>query len=56
MAMTPPSGEQFEISHGEQRATVVEVGGGVRQYEVGGRPSSIPIRSRRSATALTGRR
>ena len=32
-----PSGEQFEISHGDQRATVVEVGGGIREYEVGGR-------------------
>ena len=32
-----PSGEQFEISHGEQRATVVEVGGGVREYGAGGR-------------------
>ena len=31
------SGEQFEISLGEQRATIVEVGGGVREYEVGGR-------------------
>ena len=32
-----PSGEQFEISHGEQHATVVEVGGGVRRYRVGER-------------------
>jgi aldose 1-epimerase len=30
----PPSGEQFEIVHGEQRATIVEVGGGVREYRV----------------------
>ena len=30
--MTPPSGEQFEIRHGEQRAVVVEVGGGLREY------------------------
>jgi aldose 1-epimerase len=37
MRRIPPSGEQFEISHGEQRATIVEVGGGVREYEVGGR-------------------
>jgi aldose 1-epimerase len=28
---------QFEIVHGEQRATVVEVGGGVRTYSCGGR-------------------
>ena len=33
----PPSGEQFEISLGEQRATLVEVGGGVRAYTVGDR-------------------
>ncbi|HWD51691.1 MAG TPA: aldose 1-epimerase family protein [Acidimicrobiales bacterium] len=32
-----PSGEQLEIAHGDQRATVVEVGGGVRTYAVGGR-------------------
>jgi aldose 1-epimerase len=33
----PPSGEQFEIVHGEQRATIVEVGGGIREYSCGGR-------------------
>jgi aldose 1-epimerase len=27
-----PSGQQFEISYGQQRATIVEVGGGVREY------------------------
>lgn len=32
-----PSGQQFEISAGEQRATIVEVGGGIRSYSVGGR-------------------
>lgn len=32
-----PSGQQFEISHREQRATVVEVGGGLRDYRVGQR-------------------
>ena len=32
-----PSGEQFEIVYGEQRATIVEVGGGIREYEVAGR-------------------
>lgn len=41
----PPSGEQFEISSGEHRATIVEVGGGVREYEVDGRPvlQSYPL-------------
>src|SRR3954451_7001688 len=33
----PPSGEQFEIAHGEQRASIVEVGGGIRAYTNGGR-------------------
>jgi aldose 1-epimerase len=31
---TPPSGEQLEIRHGSQRATIVEVGGGIREYVV----------------------
>jgi aldose 1-epimerase len=40
-----PSGEQFQIVHGEQRATIVEVGGGIREYEVAGRPvlDSYPL-------------
>jgi len=40
-----PSGEQFEIAHGEQRATIVEVGAGVRAYEHGQRPvlESYPL-------------
>jgi aldose 1-epimerase len=33
----PPSGDQFQIVHGEHCATIVEVGGGVRQYRVGDR-------------------
>jgi aldose 1-epimerase len=33
----PPSGQQFEIAHGDQRATIVEVGGGVREYVDGER-------------------
>jgi aldose 1-epimerase len=32
----PPSGAQHEIRHGEQHATVVEVGGGLRSYRIGG--------------------
>jgi aldose 1-epimerase len=37
-----PSGEQFVITSGEHRAIVVEVGGGVRAYEVAGRPVLDP--------------
>lgn len=32
-----PSGEQWEIVHGDQRLTVVSVGGGIRSYGVGAR-------------------
>ncbi len=36
--MTPaPSGEQFEITFAQQRATIVEVGGGIRTYDDGDR-------------------
>lgn len=38
--MTPPSapsGEQLELVHRDRRAVVVEVGGGLRTYAVGGR-------------------
>jgi aldose 1-epimerase len=33
----PPSGDQIGIRHGDQRAVVVEVGGGLRTYSVAGR-------------------
>jgi aldose 1-epimerase len=33
----PPSGEQSELVAGDHRAVVVEVGGGLRSYSVGGR-------------------
>jgi aldose 1-epimerase len=35
--MISPSGEQIEIVAGDQQAVVVEVGGGLRSYTVGGR-------------------
>ena len=37
-----PSGQQVEVSWENQRAVVVEVGGGIRLYEVGGRPVLDP--------------
>jgi len=39
----PPSGEQFEIAAGSQRATIVEVGGGIRVYEDGERAVLEPF-------------
>lgn len=43
--MIAPSGEQFTIGFGEQRATIVEVGGGVREYLAGEREvlESYPV-------------
>jgi aldose 1-epimerase len=35
--VTAPSGQQIEIAHGDQRAVVVEVGGGLREYTLNGR-------------------
>ena len=32
-----PSGEQYSISYGDQHATIVEVGGGIRSYGLGDR-------------------
>jgi aldose 1-epimerase len=42
-AVTPPSGHQFRLQSGGQRATVVEVGGAIREYEVDGRPVLDPF-------------
>jgi aldose 1-epimerase len=35
--VTAPSGQQFEIRHGDQRAVVTEVGATIRHYSVAGR-------------------
>ena len=36
--ITPPSGEQVELTHGDQRVVAVTVGGGLRLFEAGGLP------------------
>ena len=36
-AAVAPSGEQLELVHGDRRAVVVEVGGGLRTYSIGSR-------------------
>ncbi|HYW88210.1 MAG TPA: aldose 1-epimerase family protein [Chloroflexota bacterium] len=38
MTSIAPSGTQWEIQHGQQRAVVVEVGGGLREYTIDGAP------------------
>jgi aldose 1-epimerase len=35
--VSAPSGKQIEIAHGDERAVIVEVGGGLRRYSAGGR-------------------
>jgi aldose 1-epimerase len=40
--ISAPSGEQFELVRDEQRATIVEVGGGVREYTCAQRPVLDP--------------
>ena len=37
MSVRPPSGEQIEITSGDQAAVIVEAGGGLRSYSAGGR-------------------
>ncbi len=37
MTSIPPSGKQVELRHGEHRAVIVELGGGLRTYDVGER-------------------
>lgn len=49
-----PSGEQFEISAGAQRATIVEVGAGVREYSVDGRAVLDPYPLERMADGAHG--
>ncbi len=49
-----PSGEQFEISAGGQRATIVEVGGGLREYEADGRPVLEPYAADRMCDGAHG--
>ena len=53
MAALAPSGEQFEIALGDQRAVVVEVGGGLRDL-LGGGPRH-PRRLRRREICPSGR-
>lgn len=53
-ASRPPSGEQFELRLGDQRATAVEVGGGIREYAVGGRAVLEPYARDAMADAAHG--
>lgn len=43
-----PSGEQFEIRADGQRATIVEVGGGLREYEAAHDPERHKLEGARA--------
>jgi aldose 1-epimerase len=49
-----PSGQQVGISHGRQHATVVEVGGGLRTYDLGRRPVLDGYAAHEMVTAARG--
>jgi aldose 1-epimerase len=49
-----PSGSQYCIRHGDQRATVVQVGGTLREYEVSGFPVLDGFAAHEVATAARG--
>jgi aldose 1-epimerase len=49
-----PSGRQVELRHGDQRAVVVEVGGGLRTYDVGDRPVLDGYGAEEMASAARG--
>jgi aldose 1-epimerase len=49
-----PSGEQFELAFADQRACVVEVGGGLRTYEAAGRDVLLGYGSDEMCTAGRG--
>jgi aldose 1-epimerase len=50
----PPSGEQVELVRGGQRAVVVEVGGGLRTYDVDGVPVLDGYAEQEMVTAARG--
>jgi aldose 1-epimerase len=50
----PPSGKQYEIRHGDQRAVIVEVGAGVREYFKSDRPVLDGYRLEEICTAARG--
>jgi aldose 1-epimerase len=54
MSVRPPSGEQYEIAFGDQRVTVVEVGGGLRTYTLGDRDALEGYEVGEMATAGRG--
>ncbi|HLI43932.1 MAG TPA: aldose 1-epimerase family protein [Acidimicrobiales bacterium] len=53
-ATRPPSGEQFELCCGSARACVVEVGGGIRSFELDGAPVLLGYRTEEMCTGGKG--
>jgi aldose 1-epimerase len=51
---TAPSGKQYELGFGDQRAVVAEVGGTLREYTVGGRDVIVPFDVGEAAPLFNG--
>ncbi|MCR6491664.1 hypothetical protein [Cellulomonas sp. P24] len=43
MNTPPPTGVQHHLVHGDQRATITEVGASLREYAVGDRDVIVPF-------------
>lgn len=54
LVVTPPSGAQFELALGDQRAVITEVGAALRVYTVGGRDVIVPFGAAEIAPASHG--
>jgi aldose 1-epimerase len=53
-AAAPPSGAQYRISHGDQQATITEIGAAVREYRVGDRDVFQPYGEHEFSQAFHG--
>jgi aldose 1-epimerase len=49
-----PSGRQYHLAHGDQHATITEVGASIREYSVGGRDVVLPFGVESLAPAYSG--
>ncbi|WP_062201738.1 aldose 1-epimerase family protein [Demequina salsinemoris] len=52
--MTPKSGQQVTLSHGDQVATIAAVGAALREYKVGGRDVVVPFEADELPPAFNG--
>jgi aldose 1-epimerase len=53
-SLTPPSGTQYRIAVGDQRATIAEVGAMLREYKVAGHDVVVPFGADEAAPVFNG--